>query len=189
MSLPCQAWHSRGGDNDGYNRDIRSYNQVTAFHLFGGMMWLQIFIAIGTITVEIVDIVNSICAARRQKDGGSINDAPRLSKRNACALEEAELPSKQGVKHTRSHAKKLRSHANRLERNAACLRKKWLKEERITTVRMRCGRKVRVVGGVVEGRNGGSKEWAQSGGVTEARSGGGWVGTTTTIPIIYICFP
>ena len=119
----------RSASNDIYNRSIASNWTVYCFQSFGGMEWLQLYLATGRVSDALVKLVNDHIETviRRETQRDPTRDqlpGPRLSERNqaiAEGVDPADAPPLRGVQHKVAEAKQLRKRyiAEKKKLNAA----------------------------------------------------------------------
>ena len=108
---------------DRYHRQMRSAYKAWQAHLFGKDWFYRIFLAFGTISQEIIDCVNTICASRAIEHfegpvdlASSQVEFARLSERSKAGLLGQELPPVRGINHVRSVPYQARDHARQQQR-------------------------------------------------------------------------
>ena len=134
-----EAWKARQGEElrivwersrtyDIFNRAVSSRFQAYCYQIFGGMQWLQIFVALGCIPNRVVIYVNQHIAyvLAREKTGRNPSfyptegiPGPRLSERNAAiasGVAPEDAPPIRGVQHKVAESNKLRKHYKRTKK-------------------------------------------------------------------------
>ena len=101
--------------------ELKRYWRVYCHKTFGGFVWLCFLIALGTISAELIGVVNEVINDRvREQTGRSATETPgpdaRLSARNAAAQRGEEQPPVRGPTRKRSEANQARHLARQLEK-------------------------------------------------------------------------